>query len=100
MAKSLAEQIREAAAELARRRGAEPSLRALAEAAEVNYNNLTRAARGKVVPSTQTLRAIADAVPGVRFVIEEGVEMGESRPVYPTDQRRTTAAPKKTRKRA
>ncbi|WP_437310043.1 hypothetical protein [Sorangium sp. So ce388] len=100
MAKSLAEQIQEAAAELARQTSTEPSLRALADAAKVDYNNLTRAARGAVVPSTQTLSAIATAVPGVRFILEAGVEIGSPRPVYPTDQRRTTAAAKKPRKRA
>lgn len=97
--KSLAEQIHEAAAELGRQTRTEPSLRALAEASKVDYNNLTRAARGVVVPSTQTLSAIAAAVPGTRFVVEKGVEIGTPRPAYPTDERRTTAPAKKPRKR-
>lgn len=98
--KSLAEQIHDAAAELAKQTGSEPSLRALADEAGVDYNNLTRAARGVVVPSTQTLSAIAAAVPGVRFVVEKGVEIGTPRPAYPTDERRRTTRPaKKPRKR-
>lgn len=88
---SMAEQVKAAAEVLAKQTGSEPSLRALAEAADVDYNNLTRVARGELVPSLATLKAIVDAVPGVRFIVEAGVEIGKGRPVYPSDRKRNEA---------
>lgn len=89
--KSMADQVKAAAEVLAKQTGAEASLRALADAADVDYNNLTRVARGELVPSLATLKAIADAVPGARFVVEAGVEIGKARPVYPSDRKRNEA---------